>query len=116
MTKVDYDILDEDKCGEHNLPCEDCGYYDCQESHKCEWSRYDGIMPVRGLKSGNENGKWTPRGPYGVCKPRGERLSHQSLVPRMELSITEGGGAQDPLPYFPFTKLSFNFNFNLFGS
>merc|ERR1739844_357560 len=49
-----------EKCGEHNLPCKDCGYHDCQESEKCKWS------------SGSGNGKWTPHGPYGVCKPRDE--------------------------------------------
>merc|ERR1739844_320513 len=50
-----------EKCGEHNLPCKDCGYHDCQESEKCKWS------------SGSGNGKWTPHGPYGVCKPRDDR-------------------------------------------
>merc|ERR1719430_1068209 len=46
-----------DKCGDDNLPCEDCGYYDCQESDKCKWSS----------GSGNGNDKWRPQGPYGVC-------------------------------------------------
>merc|ERR1719369_2647817 len=51
---------DEEKCGEDNLPCEVCGYNDCKESEKCKWS------------SGSGNGKWTPIGPSGVCKPKDE--------------------------------------------
>merc|ERR1719431_55411 len=60
-----------EKCGDYNRPCEDCGYYDCQESEKCKWSS---------MGSGNRNNKWRPQGPYGVCKPR-DLLPCQQLTP-----------------------------------
>merc|ERR1739844_447976 len=58
-----------DECGDDNFPCENCGYYDCKESEKCKWS------------SGSGNGKWTPHGPYGVCKPRDEDKCGDNNLP-----------------------------------
>merc|ERR1739844_492252 len=58
-----------EKCGDYDRPCENCGYYDCKESEKCKWS------------SGSGNGKWTPHGPYGVCKPRDEDKCGDNNLP-----------------------------------
>ena len=41
-----------------HLQCEDCGYYDCKETEKCEWSS----------ESGSGYSKFRALGPYGVCR------------------------------------------------
>ena len=40
--------------------CEDCGYYDCKETEKCEW----------GSESGSGYSKFRAFGPYGVCRKK----------------------------------------------
>ena len=59
-----------------------CGYHDCIESEKCEWS----------IEWGHVNTKWRNFGPYGVCMLKGKLLFKKERVKKEknEFSLKRG--------------------------